>query len=172
MLSTGERVGTIEEMVADYTSSPHFNSLAKSTKREYIRYLRMLVDGLGNDLSEALLPHHVARIRDNIGTEKPGKANAMVRVIGALYVWGRERGWCKINPAEGIKKLKGGEYQPWPPNALAAIDSLRPDIAFACKIALHTGQRMGDVVGMRRTDIQAGKIFVRCHIPEECTAVS
>jgi integrase len=160
-LPSGERVGAIEEMVADYIASPHFNSLAKSTKREYIRYLRMLVDNIGSAKPEDLLPHDVARIRDNIGAEKPGKANAMVRVIGALYVWGRERGWCKLNPADGIKKLKGGEYLPWPPEALASIDCLRPDIAFACKVALHTGQRMGDVVAMRRTDIQAGKMFVR-----------
>jgi integrase len=160
-LPSGERIGDIEEMVADYIASPHFNALARSTKREYIRYLHMLVDGLGNEKPEALLPHDVARIRDNIGASKPGKANAMVRVIGALYVWGRERGWCKINPADGIRKLKGGEYKPWPPEALAVIDGLRPDIAFACKIALHTGQRMGDVIAMKRTDIQSGKIFVR-----------
>jgi integrase len=159
--SGGERVGTIENMVADYISSPHFNSLASSTQREYIRYLRMLVEALGTESPESLLPHHVARIRDNIGAEKPGKANAMIRVIGAIYVWGRERGWCKVNPADGIKKLKGREYPPWPPEALAAINRLRPDIAFACKIALHTGQRMGDVIAMKRADIQAGKIFVR-----------
>jgi integrase len=41
------------------------------------------------------------------------------------------------------------------------MDSLRPDIAFVCRIALHTGQRMGDVVAMKRADIQSGKIFVR-----------
>jgi integrase len=158
--STGLRK-TIERMVADYIASPHFNSLAASTRREYVRYLQMISEGIGNEHPDALEPHDVARIRDNIGIEKPGKANAMVRVIGALFVWGRERGWCKMNPADGIKKLRGGEWQPWTPFALAAIDKLRPDIAFACRVALHTGQRMGDVIAMSRSAVQGAKIFVR-----------
>lgn len=153
---------TIEMMVSAYMVSPRFQRLQPSTQREYTRYLTMLQTELGNEEPTALEPRHVATIRDNLGAETPGKANAMVRVIGALFAWGRELGWCRINPADGITRLDGEEYQPWPEWALKAYPTLFPaELVRLIDLALYTGQRISDTIRMHRRDITDGVLYVR-----------
>lgn len=153
---------TIEMMVSAYMASPRFQKLAPSTQREYTRYLTMLQTELGNEEPTALEPAHVATIRDNLGAETPGKANAMVAIIGALFAWGRELGWCKINPAESITRLDGEEYQPWPQWALEQYPTLLPpELVRMVDLALYTGQRLSDTIKMHRKDINDGVLYVK-----------
>jgi integrase len=157
-----EKDKTIEMMVSAYMVSPRFQRLADSTRREYTRYLTMLQTELGNEEPTALEPHHVATIRDNLGAETPGKANAMVAIIGALFAWGRELGWCKINPAEGITKLDSEEYQPWPEWALQAYPTVFPgELVRLSDLALYTGQRISDTIKMHRRDVSDGVLYVK-----------
>ena len=101
-------------------------------------------------------PHMVPRIRDNLASAgTPGKANAMVRVIDALYIWGTGSGWADTNPARGVAKLDGEEYQSWPDWALQKYPTLfPPNLRRGIDLALYTGQRISDVVKMHHRDLQ------------------
>lgn len=156
---TGE-TKTIAAMVDAYFASPHFNSRAPSTQREYLRYLREFQTELGSMVPDDLKPFHLARVRDNMAAT-PAKANSTLKAIGAVYKWARELGWAENNPANRLTMLEVGEHRPWPQEVLDAFpDALPPNLARCCMLGLYTGQRLGDVLRMHRDHIEGGAIWV------------
>ncbi|MBA3752660.1 MAG: hypothetical protein H0X01_00595 [Nitrospira sp.] len=153
--------GGIGQMIDAYQDSPHYKGLADSTRREYGRYLDELRSALASYNPDDLQPKDVAEFRDTMG-DTPAKANAYIRAIAALYSWGRERGFAKYNPADDITKLKIGEHPPWPIWAWETATTLfREEIRLACFLGRYTGQRLGDVLRMRLTDIGPDGLYVR-----------
>jgi integrase len=152
--------GGMARMIAAYRASPHYGALKPATRREYDRYMATINATLGAMEPIDLGPSQVAAIRDGLG-DTPGKANAMIRAIAALYKWGRQRGFAKDNPAAGIDKLKIGEYEPWPQWAWELTGDMRPELRLACTLALYTGQRLGDILDMHMGQIKDGTIAVR-----------
>lgn len=157
-----EERSTIAAMVDAYFSSPKLSGLRPTTQREYLRDLREFQEEMGHLRPDDLKPHHLARLRDNMAAT-PAKANKTLKVIGALYSWGREQGWVlQANPASGLGKLEVGEHQPWPQEALDAFpDALPPALARCCLMGLYTGQRLGDVLAMRRSAVEGNGIWVK-----------
>jgi len=148
-------------MVDAFFASPNFAEKKPSTKSVYLLYLREFQTEMGGIHPDELKPFHLARLRDNLsGT--PGRANLTLKSIGALYSWGRERGWVtQGNPATGLGKLKLGEHQPWPQEALDAfLEALPPSVARCCMMGLYTGQRLGDVLAMRRSAVEGNGLWV------------
>lgn len=152
---------TIAAMVDAYFASPKFAEKAKTTQREYLRDLREFQAELGHLEPDELKPFNLARLRDNMAAT-PAKANKALKVIGALYSWGREQGYVLgANPASGIEKLEVGEHQPWPQEALDAFPEALPgDLARCCMLGLYTGQRLGDVLAMHRDAVEGNGIWV------------
>lgn len=151
---------TIRDFVMAYLGSPHVSKLGEKTRYGYALYLTQLSDALGDHAPEELKPHGVAKLRDNL-IDKPATANRFIKSISALYSWGREHGWTETNPAMRIRKLKGGEHEPWPEDCLALIPQVLPeDVAWPHIVALHTGQRLGDVLRMHSRDIEGGALWV------------
>ena len=155
--------GGIATMIDAYVASPWFAGLSSKTQVEYRRYLREFRDLAGDQEPADILPHHVAAYRDSLSAT-PARANAALRALSALYVWGREGGHCSANPADRIKKLRIGSWEPWEPWAWAlAMEHLRPELRLFCLLALFTGQRLGDVLAMRLSDVRGGAVAVRQH---------
>ncbi len=75
-------------------------------------------------------------------------------------------GWRETNPAKGVKEFKTEKLarEPWPDDLLAAY---RAACAFGSRerllmeLCLGTGQRIGDVLEMRWSDIQGGAFVIR-----------
>ena len=148
-------------MVDAYLASPKFAALAPNSKDKYLPNLMEVRAELGDVHPDDLKPYSLARLRDNLAAT-PGKANSMLSVIGALYAWGRERGWVtQANPATGIPKLEMGEHDPWPQEALDAFpEAMTPTLARCCMVALYTGQRLGDILAMRRSAVEGNGVWV------------
>ena len=72
--------------------------------------------------------------------------------------WSVPRGWRSTNPCREIKLLNRGDgYEPWPWDVIeVASAELRPDLWWAVALALYTGQRLGDVLNMKWSAINAG----------------
>lgn len=150
--------GGIEVMVENYLASAHFKTLADSTQREYVRYMTLVTKHFGRFSPDDLAPHDIANIRD-VFADKPAMANSLIRAMGAVYAWGMEKGLARSNPAKGIRKFKGKEWEPWPAEALDAVKAVaRREIAAACVLAFYTGQRLGDVLAMQLSHIKGGRI--------------
>ena len=136
-----------------------FEELKRQRALNIEKIVRDVHERMGWPLTE--LHAHVAGFRDDLG-QTPAKANAYVKAIAALYAWGRERGFAVTNPADGISKLKLGQYRPWPQWAWRISQKhFRPELRLACGLALYTGQRLGDVLAMKLGDIRKGAITVR-----------
>jgi integrase len=149
-------------MVEAYEGSPAFLALRDSTRREYTRYLREWQRAFGQFDPAAILPRHVATWRDKRAAVSASAADAAVAALRAIYTFGVERGFSTANPATGIRRVaKAKPYEPWPAWAIDLIPVMRESIASACRLGVGTGQRLGDVLRMRLTDIVDGKVVVR-----------
>jgi integrase len=111
----------------------------------------------GQDISEL-----VGKVRANNG---PVAANRLLTAIKAAFNWvTRERSkWLKMNPADKLRRTKEtSESRPLTDAELAPIWQAADKLGYPCgdafKIMLLTGQRRGDVSGMRfkHLDLNAG----------------
>jgi integrase len=159
----GER--TFDWLVRIYERSVEFRALAKNSRANYSRHLGYANDSFrsGDGHSwplEVLSPEHVLILRDKFAAT-PGKANATVRALGALFKWASKAGrkYMAVNLTAGIELLDGGEHEPWPEHL---IEEALADPAMRLPVGLlyFTGQRIGDVVRMGRASLAHGVLAV------------
>jgi len=63
----------------------------------------------------------VQRLVDRIADEgTPSKANAVLRYLGRLFRWGRNRGYCEDNPAHGVEHARERERRRLPEGPIMA----------------------------------------------------
>jgi integrase len=156
-----------------YLESPDFAALAPSSQK-YYRILLNYLDGIRHMPVPEVELGHIAHIRDKLAVDRPGMANLFVGVCSALFKWAKLRGHRKgENPAHGIPKLELGERGAWPEWALLKAESeMQGPTRLAFMLALHTGQRQGDVIAMTWSQydgagiaLRQGKTAVDLYIP-------
>ena len=83
-------------------------------------------------------------------------------MLSILFSFAMLRGWRTDNPCKQVKKLRGGKsYEPWPEVAIERFRAeANPRMVWAMELALHTGQRRGDVLAMQWGQIEDGCISV------------
>lgn len=151
-------------MIEAYAASEHFEKLSDMTRRDYVRYLKFWTDQLGEFPVADVEACHIMDFRDLEYRGKASTANHSVAVLSAVYVWGIPRRFARSNPASDVKRIKietDGRL-PWPTWALEiAHEHFRPELRLAVALGLYTGQRLGDVLRMQRSDIGPGGIRVK-----------
>jgi integrase len=107
----------------------------------------------------------VIRLRD-ANADKAYFANYSLCVLRVLMEHCVDLGWIDTNPARGVSELKTekSEREPWPQELLdayrdACLIGTRERLVM--ELCVGTGQRIGDVLEMRWSDIQDGAVFVR-----------
>jgi integrase len=98
-----------------------------------------------------------------IGADHPAMANITKAVLRKLLAHAVRIGYRTDNPVTEIDRYKGGTRHTWTDAELAAYEGkwplgTRERLAYA--LLLYTGQRVGDVVKMRRADVAGGAIAV------------
>lgn len=148
---------SLRELLAAYQRSPEWNALAPRTVKNRVAALRHL-DGVKHLSVAALRRKHLLEVRDAIAAGiGPAAANAFISAMGAMLSWARDRGWIEYSPADRIKALAGGHFPTWSEDDLAAaIDAAPPSIQRALMLAVHTGQRRGDLIQARWSDFAGG----------------
>ena len=107
----------------------------------------------------------VIRLRD-ANAETVRFANYCVQIMKILMEFAIDIGWLKNtqpNPAKGVSELKskGKPRQPWPADMIAAYRETATDRALLVfELLLGTGQRIGDVLEMKWSDIEGDEIRV------------
>lgn len=151
---------TVADMARDYEKSRTFAELAAGSQALYGKTLRRIVALFGKWPVTQLARHHVQPVID---VEIPGAAsyNIFVAVLRALFKWGKEHGKTTQEPAAGFAKMKTGQHEPWPDDVLeAALVCDDETIRLAVHLLCFTGQRIGDALKMRWSDIRKGVIHV------------
>jgi integrase len=168
MRTRGEKLNgakTFDWLVRLYERSPEFRKKAENTKRLYSRHLAYANESFRNKAGFsaplALLSAQQLLILRDKTADEPGKANAIIKSVSALYHWAGKSGrkYVKDNIATGIELLEVGEHQAWPEWLVnAALDD--PAIRLPVALLYFTGQRISDVVKMGRANVVRGTLHI------------
>lgn len=156
---------TFEKLIASYHKSPRYRRLKTRTALDYDKYLEFFKARMGQANPAMMQRKDVIRLRD-ANAEKPYFANYSVRVLRVLMEHCVDLGWRETNPAKGVPEIKTvkTEREPWPRELLEAYRAHCPigtRERLVMELCVGTGQRIGDVLEMRWSDIQDGSVFVR-----------
>lgn len=154
---------TIAALIRSYSDSPRWEDLAPRTRADYRKVLIHIEASAGMHDVTVITRPAVLTARDN-NRHRARFANYLVQLYSVLCEHAVDIGWLPRNPIRGTKllKLKGDGYPPWPAKAIDAYRAAATGrAALICDLCLGTGQRIGDVLKMRWSDIEAGGINVR-----------
>jgi integrase len=155
--------GSVGALICEYLKSPAFTDLAASSKSLYRAILDKFGALHGHRMVHDMPRAKVAAYIFAIGADHPSMANVTKSVLRKLLSHAVRSGYRNDNPVTEIDRYKGGTRHTWTDAELAAYErkwavGTRERLAYA--LLLHTGQRCGDVVKMRRSDISDGAIAV------------
>lgn len=104
-------------------------------------------------------PSFVIAVRDAIKKKhKRWLANYTVKVLRVAFGWGRLRGWCDSNPAQGVPLLPRPADAPtrnrmWTAEEFAVVwQHASPRLRRALAMASYAGMRVGDVISVTWSD--------------------
>ncbi|MBO3760022.1 tyrosine-type recombinase/integrase [Ciceribacter sp. L1K22] len=145
-------------LVCEFKASVEFASRSKSTKREYLRYLDLILDAFG-DWTFARLQDPTNRAefkawRDTMSST-PRKADYAWTTLARVLSFAKDRGRITVNVCE-----RGGRlYRPdrselvWKDQDLRSFHLVAsPKLRLAMQLAFWTGQRQGDLLKIRWSD--------------------
>lgn len=168
-LMLDRHAGTVNGLMRDYTLSPEFGKLADSTQREYRRMLSKAEARFGNMPLAAL---EDPRVRQDFLSWRASVAKASgereadnrLSVISAMLSWGKENGHVFNNHVAGFRRLHSADRSEliWLPEHIHAFMAVAPvELQRTLILALHTGQRQGDLLRLAWGNYDDGLISLR-----------
>jgi len=174
------RPGTFAALIEVREQSPEWGSLAEGTREMWKRFHRVILEAWGGEQVRGVEPKHVMALRNSFAdippadpklrkkplddyNARPAAANNLIRCLSATLKWSIPLGWRSDNPCREVPMLPTGEgYEPWTRREIEFFRKhARRDLWHAAALALYTGQRLGDVLAMRRSHICDGAIEVK-----------
>lgn len=168
-LMLDRHAGVFNGLVRDFTLSPEFGKLAESTQREYRRMLTKAEIKFGNMPIAALEDPRVrqdfmewrAAVSKASGSRE---ADNRLSVISAMLTWAKENGQVFSNHIAGFRRLHSVDRSEliWLPEHIHAFMKVAPvEMQRALILALHTGQRQGDLLRLAWGNYDGAWIVLR-----------
>jgi integrase len=161
--------GTFNGLVRDYTLSPEFGKLAESTQKGYRRMLTAAEGKFGKlplaALEDPRVRQDFMKWRANVAAESGEReADNRLGAISAMLSWARENGQVNANHIAGFRRLYHSDRADiiWLPEhvkAFMAVASI--ELQRALILALHTGQRQGDLLRLGWNNYDGRSITLR-----------
>ncbi|MBU2981980.1 tyrosine-type recombinase/integrase [Lentibacter algarum] len=156
---------TFSSLIANYRQSPRYKNLKPRTALDYDKYLDFFISIMGEASPAKIQRKDVIKLRDS-NADKAYFANYSLRVLRVVMEHCVDLGWRENNPAKGVPELKTDrkERSPWPQELLDAYRAVAPQGSrerLVMELCVGTGQRIGDVLEMRWSDIEGGGVVVR-----------
>jgi integrase len=157
------KAGTFAGLIADYCRSVAFANLKPSSQKLYRSVLDRIAERHGHRLVRDARRSDARKIVEEIGAAKPAMANMTRAVLRLLMQYAVETELRHDNPVIGLKAYRTGTRHTWTEDELAQFErrwplGTRERLAYA--LLVFTGQRGGDIVKMRRSDLSGGSIRV------------
>ena len=173
--------GTLAGLMRDFEGTSKWRKLANSTQYEYRRIFRFWEDKYGSVPHKALeekdFRRAVVRWHDAFSAEKPREADNRVTILSRVLSWAAKDGPLNKNVLEGFDKAYRSDRSDkiWLPEHVESfLEIASPEMKLAMVLALHTGQRQGD---LRRlawgnydgTHLRLTQQKTRRHVTIKCT---
>jgi integrase len=157
--------GSFSALCVSYYGSPEFRSLAASTQRVRRNILERFRTEHGHRPLKDLQRAH---IRSIIGAKArtPEAANYLLKTLRVLLNFAIEIGMIASNPALRVMRYRSANvegYHTWSEDEITQFTAAHaPDSKahLALMLALHTGQRRGDIVRMGWQHVRGERISV------------
>lgn len=151
-------------LIETYIASHRYKKLSPTSAKDYDKVLVWARAKLGNLPVDQMRRKDIIRARD-ANAERMRFANYIVQVLRILFEHANDLGWIAdgTNPAKGVTLLKstGKQREPWPRDKIEAFRAKATGHTLLIfELCLGTGQRIGDVLGMRWSDIESDGIHV------------
>lgn len=153
----GRSYHALASLIDRFQKSPEYQSLAPSTRASYDPHLLYISNKVGNTDWRTIEKKHVIALR-NSRSEAPRQADYLVTVLSALFTWLGDQAEMEeatvVNPCRGVKKLHRNVvgHLPWTEAQIEHfLANCKPEFVIAIMLGLYTGQRIGDVIPMKRT---------------------
>lgn len=141
---------SVAALIRAYEESPEYSKFAKSTVENNVRYLKPMVAYASVSVAD-IRRRHLLSLRDALAAHRGhGAATQFCRCVSGLFSWAVDREWLESSPATRLRKgLNAGKLPTWTAKqAEVALGSLPEPYRRAVFLALHTGQRRGDLCAM------------------------
>lgn len=164
-----KHTGTVNELIRDYLLSVRFDKKAESTQREYKRMLGKIETKFGTLPIRALASPKVRGIfnawHEEVGAVTPREADNRMTVLSAVFTHAvTKTGKIARNPLERFERLHSGDRSEmiWTEAPIRQFMAGAPvELQRALILAMHTGQRYGDLVRLRWSDFDGAAISLR-----------
>lgn len=175
---TPRDLGTIGGLIREYLNSPKFHKKRESTQREYKRMLTNVEARFGTmPLGALASPKVIGKFIDyqeEVGLERPREADNRLTVFSAVLSYAKSKGRIARNPLEGFERLYDANRSDiiWTEGAISTFMAGAPiELQRAMILAIHTGQRYGDLVRLRWTDFDGEWINLKQSKTEKLVSV-
>lgn len=156
-------------IIRHYINSPEFKRLAASTQQEYARILTKIEDFFWDlpiaSLEDFRIKQDFLRWRADVVSESgPREADNRLSIASATLTWACNNGYISINHIKGFKRLyhSNRSEKIWLPEQIQSFIKIAPvELQRAMLLALHTGQRQGDLLNLTWNNYQDGWIVHR-----------
>jgi integrase len=155
------KTDTLRSLAILYKQSPEFDALGETTKREWTRWLDVIMDDSSSPLAIGGLPFDALddrRVKAEIlawrdqWADRPRKADYAIQVLSRVLSWGMDRGLLALNAAAGIKQLYTSNRadQIWTAEEIEryAAAAKSPEVGFIVRLACLTGLRREDLASL------------------------
>jgi integrase len=171
------KMKTLDDLLDKYASSSATQLKSWKSVKTYLDWWRTKV---GKEMLDAITPARIAEWRDKLlaskkqrgtGTLSAATVNRTLAALSSAMTYGvKELGWIERNPCERVKKPKEAEGRvrflsdEELPRLLDAVRaSPHPDLLPATLLALTTGARKGEILGLRWSQIDFKRRSITLH---------
>lgn len=160
--------GTLAGLIRSFESTAKWRRLKDSTRKEYKRVFTFW-DGKFGKLPVSLLAtkgfrEDVLEWHDEFSEDKPREADNRVTILARVLSWAAKDRSLKANVLEAFDRAYASDRAGivWLPEQVEAFLAVAsPQMQLAVILALHTGQRQGDIRRMAWTNYDGEKITLR-----------
>src|SRR5262249_4434293 len=158
--------GSFSALCVSYYSSPEFCGLKASTQSVRRNILERFRREHGHRPFKDLKATHIHTILGGM-SKRPESANGLLKVLRAILGHAVAVGLLVVNPALAVKPYRSRNaqgYHTWTEAEIAQFTAKHPlgsKAYLAFGLALYTGQRRGDVVGLGRKHLWGNRIMVQ-----------
>lgn len=133
-----------------------FSKLKPGTRKQYDRLQARIIHGFSDFEPHEITGSHVVQFL-RLYKDTPNTANRMLSILRHIFHVGLETGACDVNPAFTIKRYKEAKRERYLTDQeyVAIHSKANPTVKVIMDLCYLTGQRIGDVLKIKRSDISA-----------------